>query len=116
MKKTAVPKTPLASDVALARRGTGPLVVEQVGDTLPWVCDPGFPLNCPKCGTRLVYIRTDGDTHFYRCPRHGSLILPPDATLSPMANRGQQLQYLARPTGRVWSDLSPNGDFNRTRC
>jgi hypothetical protein len=29
--------------------------------------NPGFPLNCPKCGKPLVYVRTDGDTHFYRC-------------------------------------------------
>jgi uncharacterized Zn finger protein (UPF0148 family) len=45
--------------------------------------DPGFPVNCPKCGTPLSYVRTDGDTHFYRCPRHGSLVLPPDGRVRP---------------------------------
>jgi hypothetical protein len=29
-------------------------------------------------GTRLVYLYTQDDTHFNRCPRHGTLLLPPD--------------------------------------
>jgi hypothetical protein len=40
--------------------------------------DPGFSMNCPLCGARLVYLRTEGETHFYRCDRHGMLMLPPD--------------------------------------
>ena len=41
------------------------------------MADPGFPLNCPKCGTRLVYLRTQDDTHFYRCAQRGLMVLPP---------------------------------------
>jgi len=40
--------------------------------------DPQVPLNCPLCGVPLVYLRSEGETHFYRCPHHGSVILPPD--------------------------------------
>jgi hypothetical protein len=35
-------------------------------------------VNCPKCGSRLAYVRTQDETHFYRCARHGTVILPPD--------------------------------------
>jgi hypothetical protein len=42
------------------------------------MADPGLALNCPTCGTPLVYLRTDNDTHVYRCPRHGLMLLPPD--------------------------------------
>lgn len=43
--------------------------------------DPDLPINCPTCGAALVYVRTEGETHLYRCPRHGSLILPPDGRI-----------------------------------
>jgi hypothetical protein len=43
--------------------------------------DPGFPLNCPHCGEKLAYVRTEGEIHFYRCSRHGPLILPPDGRI-----------------------------------
>jgi hypothetical protein len=36
--------------------------------------DRGFPVSATAEGT---YVRTDGDTHVYRCPRHGSMLLPP---------------------------------------
>ena len=39
--------------------------------------DPQFPLHCPKCGKPVVYVRTEGDTHFYRCERDGSVVFPP---------------------------------------
>ena len=45
--------------------------------------DPQFPLKCPKCGTPLVYVRSEGPadiyqaTHFYRCRNNGVVILPP---------------------------------------
>ena len=39
--------------------------------------DPQFPLHCPKCGKPVVYVRTEGDTHFYRCDRDGSVVFPP---------------------------------------
>jgi len=29
----------------------------------------------------LRYLRTDGETHVYRCQRHGELILPPDGRI-----------------------------------
>ena len=40
--------------------------------------DPGVPINCPLCGASLVYIETEGRTHYYRCPQHGLLMLLPD--------------------------------------
>ena len=46
--------------------------------------DPELSANCPYCGTALVYVRTDGETHIYRCARHGSLILPPDGRVRQM--------------------------------
>ena len=39
------------------------------GGVLGYVPDPGFPLNCPKCGQKLAYVRSEGNLHFYRCPR-----------------------------------------------
>ena len=39
---------------------------------------PGISMNCPFCGARLEYLRTEDETHFYRCDRHGMLMLPPD--------------------------------------
>jgi len=41
------------------------------------MADPGIQLNCPWCGVRLVYVRTDGDTYVYHCLRHGMLLLSP---------------------------------------
>jgi hypothetical protein len=32
------------------------------------MADPGIPINCPTCGAPLVYVRTEGETHVYRCP------------------------------------------------
>jgi len=43
--------------------------------------DPGIEMNCPICRAPLVYVRTDGDTHLYTCPRRGMLILPPDGRM-----------------------------------
>jgi hypothetical protein len=49
--------------------------------------DPGFPVNCPKCGAALVYVRSEGPTdiyaatHFYRCWRHGVVVLPPNGII-----------------------------------
>ena len=38
--------------------------------------DPfGITLKCPKCGAPLTYQHSQGDTHFYRCPTHGRLVL-----------------------------------------
>ena len=42
---------------------------------------PVLPLNCLKCGTRLVYRHSQGDTHFYRCPKHGVVVLPPSGII-----------------------------------
>ena len=42
------------------------------------MADPGFPVNCPLCGTPLAFVCTEQATHVYRCPRHGQLLLPPD--------------------------------------
>jgi hypothetical protein len=52
--------------------------------------DPDVPLHCPTCGEPLVFIRTDGKTHIYRCPHHGLLILPPDGRVRPQPSREPQ--------------------------
>ena len=44
--------------------------------------DPGISPNCPYCGRGVRYVRSDGDTHFYKCPRDGPLILPPNGRLA----------------------------------
>jgi hypothetical protein len=38
-------------------------------------------INCPMCGAALAYVRAEGETHFYRCDRHGALMLPPDGRI-----------------------------------
>jgi tRNA(Ile2) C34 agmatinyltransferase TiaS len=43
--------------------------------------DPAIPLNCPYCGARIEHERTEGETHYYRCPRCRPLALPPDGRL-----------------------------------
>lgn len=43
--------------------------------------NPGIRVNCPLCGLALVYVRTDDDTHIFRCATHGALILPPDGRI-----------------------------------
>jgi hypothetical protein len=45
------------------------------------------PLNCPKCGARLVFVRTDGDTNFYDCFKDGVVILPPHGRLLVRSTR-----------------------------
>jgi len=46
------------------------------------MADPGILMNCPLCGVPLVYVRTDTDSHVYRSPRHGAIMLPPDGRVS----------------------------------
>ena len=38
-------------------------------------------LNCPACGTRLIYVRSDGDTVYYRCPKDGAVVMPPNGRI-----------------------------------
>ena len=50
-----------------------------MGSSAP--CSPvGDALRCPKCGKTLTYQHSQGDgdqaSHFYRCPKHGRLVLP----------------------------------------
>ena len=46
------------------------------------MADPfGIPLRCPKCGQRLTHQYSQGETHYYRCPTHGRLILPPNGIM-----------------------------------
>ena len=40
-----------------------------------------LPLNCPTCGLRLDYVRWEGGTHFYRCQRHGTVVLTRDGQM-----------------------------------
>jgi len=49
------------------------------------MADPGVQLNCPLCGARLVYLRTEGETHIYHCLRHGVMLLPPDGRIRPQS-------------------------------
>ena len=44
--------------------------------------DPGVPLNCPRCGERLVYQTTHAETHIYSCPNDGYMVLSPDGRVS----------------------------------
>ena len=44
--------------------------------------DPfGITLKCPKCGAPLTYQHSQGEVHFYRCPKHGRLVLPPSGVI-----------------------------------
>ena len=36
-----------------------------------------LPLACPVCGLRVDYVRWERGTHFYRCRRHGAILLTP---------------------------------------
>ena len=55
--------------------------------------EPAIPLNCPYCGARVEYRRTEGETHFYHCAKCGPLALPPDGRLRRVhENAGRQLR------------------------
>jgi tRNA(Ile2) C34 agmatinyltransferase TiaS len=43
-----------------------------------------LPLNCPTCGAAMSFVRSEGETLIYRCPRHGLLMLPPDGRIRPL--------------------------------
>ena len=58
-------------DMAIAWAEEERKVIEKAGG------DAGFSMNCPLCGARLTYVRTEGGTNVYRCDRHGELMLPP---------------------------------------
>ena len=38
----------------------------------------GFEMNCPRCGTRLEYVRKRGESHVLLCYDDGIVILPPN--------------------------------------
>jgi hypothetical protein len=40
-----------------------------------------IPLNCPKCGAKLVFIRADEDVSVYQCANDGMVLLPPNGRL-----------------------------------
>jgi uncharacterized C2H2 Zn-finger protein len=44
--------------------------------------DPEMALNCPPCGAALAYVRADGETHIYRCRRHGAFLVRPDSRIT----------------------------------
>lgn len=48
---------------------------------VPRLHDPSIPLNCPYCGLPTTHEHTEGETHVYLCPRHGTLLLPSDGRL-----------------------------------
>ena len=63
--------------------GCGATVTLTAGEGIEAMSDdvmtnPGITVNCPYCGAALMYLHTVSKTHFYRCPRHRVLILPPD--------------------------------------
>jgi hypothetical protein len=33
------------------------------------------------CGQLLTYVRSDGEWHFYRCPTHQTVVLPPNGRM-----------------------------------
>ena len=43
--------------------------------------DPKLPLNCPRCGVRLMYVTTVDNTHSYLCTVHGEYTLDLDGFL-----------------------------------
>ena len=49
---------------------------------MPPPLSPTIPLNCPYCGARLNYVRSEGDLAFYRCPRDGLLVMPPNGRIT----------------------------------
>jgi hypothetical protein len=40
--------------------------------------DAGVQMNCPLCGAPMTHVQAEGDTHVYRCVRHGRQVLSPD--------------------------------------
>jgi hypothetical protein len=52
-----------------------------IGERRRVSANPDIEVNCPYCGARLVYLRTEGETHYYRCARHGVLIVSPDGRI-----------------------------------
>jgi len=52
-----------------------------------------LPLNCPKCPRELIYVTSTEsvpkggmDTHFYRCPDHGSWKFLPLGRIVPLTH------------------------------
>lgn len=43
--------------------------------------DHQVSLNCPYCGSRLVFVENHGDDVVFACPTHRTLILPPSGRL-----------------------------------
>lgn len=43
--------------------------------------DPKLPLNCPRCGVRLIYVTTVDNTHSYLCTVHDVYTLDLDGYL-----------------------------------
>jgi len=41
-------------------------------------------MNCPLCGSLLQFLRIKSQTVYYRCARHGVLMLPPDGRVRPV--------------------------------
>jgi hypothetical protein len=61
----------------------------------------GAPIESIFGSPSLAYVRTDADTHVYRCPRHGALLLPTDGRVrqQPAGNKCQE----AGIADHVWS-------------
>jgi len=47
----------------------------------------GYPLNCPKCGNRLEYVRRDDELHIFLCYNDGVVILPPSGRIYVAASK-----------------------------
>lgn len=43
--------------------------------------DPGLPLNCPRCGYRLIFTAKITTAYIYICPDHGEYHLCEDGHL-----------------------------------
>ena len=57
--------------------------------------DPDYPVNCPYCGIRLRYTRTEVETHVYQCPKDGDLMLPPNEALQRVPPK--DVRFARRP-------------------
>lgn len=39
-------------------------------------------INCPICGAPLAYVRSEGDVAYYRCPKDGLMVMPPNGRIT----------------------------------
>ena len=58
--------------------------------------NPYFPVHCPTCGQRLLYLIAARQTQVYECKIDGLILRAPDGTLRP-ASTEATIQLLLKP-------------------